>query len=42
MFNKIFKLGIGHTMGHFSKQEVRAPDWADLKLVRIEVNKQIS
>jgi hypothetical protein len=28
-------------MEHFSIQEVRAADWADLKLARIEVNKQI-
>ena len=29
-------------MEHFSIQEVRAADWADLKLACIEVNKQIS
>ncbi len=29
-------------MEHFSIQELRAADWADLKLARIEVNKQIS
>jgi hypothetical protein len=31
-----------HSMEHFSIQEVRAADWADLKLACIEVNKQIS
>ena len=29
-------------MEHLSIQEVRAADWADLKLARKEVNKQIS
>ncbi len=29
------------SMEHFSIQEVRAADWANLKLARIEVNKQI-